>query len=468
VLFTSLPFLWLLLGTLLVYYAAARTAALQIGTLVAASLVFYAWEDPALLILLALCTGVAAGASWAVAAGTRGGRWQAAGAIALLLGLLAYFKYARFLYGIFIGAGGHRSPEWDRFLLGVPLPIGISFYVFHGISLLVDTRRGDWKPAPGETLPGHLGKTTLYMVFFPQLISGPITKARDFFPQIPALKKWSDVDLAGAARLLVVGYFFKRVVADNLDAETIAMTHPEALSGPRLLLLMVGYSCQIFADFMGYSTIALGLARLFGYRLPLNFDRPYASASFSEFWRRWHISLSAWLRDYLFIPLGGSRRGTGRTLFNLFLVMFLGGLWHGAAWHYVLWGVLHGAALAAERPFLPREGAPDWREWPFVRTLRVAFVFAVVTLGWLIFRPHHDGDVAAYLAAMGRNWRQTVPPGQVWPLLLCCLPVLLHHARPAFAPEGFRPGMERTVLAAMLFLLLVNSGTPGAFIYFQF
>ncbi len=460
-LFTSLPFFWLLVGTLVFYYGAARTAAAQIGVLVAASLLFYAWEKPILLILLAFCTGTAAWAGLAVASGGKRRGWIAFVGVGLLLAMLLYFKYAGFLYRTFAGHG-----VWERFFVGVPLPIGISFYVFHGISLIVDAWRGDWKPPEGEGRRTHFFKTTLYMVFFPQLIAGPITKARDFMPQIGGPKKWADVDGVEVARLLVAGYFFKRVVADNLATETVLMAPGGYGNQPglQLLFLLLGYSCQIFADFYGYSLIALGLGRLLGYRLPINFDRPYLAASFSEFWRRWHISLSTWLRDYLFIPLGGSRRGLARTAANLAIVMFLGGLWHGAAWGFAIWGLFHGAALVLERPFLRREGEPVGAE----RLARTALVFAGVTFGWMLFKFPDGREAFAYLGTMAANWPRKVALQQAAPVVCCMVPVLLHHLRPALFPQGFSLAVERWVLAGMLFLIVVNSGVPGAFIYFQF
>ncbi|SDT87477.1 alginate O-acetyltransferase complex protein AlgI [Verrucomicrobium sp. GAS474] len=483
-LFTSLSFFWLLTATLFLYYVVARTAALQIGVLVAASLVFYAWENPLLLILLAFCTGVAAGVSRAVAVDAAGGGrhragWLVFGGVAVLLAMLAYFKYSKLFYWTFHAEaarvyhafhGEGAGWAWRQFLLGMPLPIGISFYIFHGISLIVDTWRGDWKPPAREGGLSAFGRTTLYMVFFPQLIAGPITKARDFFPQIqtPAsgVKRWKEIDFIAVARLLIAGYFFKRVVADNLATETMWMGAGsyEGLPGFHLLLLLFGFSAQIFADFYGYSLIALGLGRLFGFRLPVNFDRPYLAASFSEFWRRWHMSLSAWLRDYLFIPLGGSRHGLARTAVNLMIVMFLGGLWHGAAWGFAFWGLFHGAALALERPFLRKEGESSGVE----RAVRIAIVFSLVTFGWLFFKFPNLGQAFAYLHAIGANWPKKILLQQCAPVLLCLIPVFLHHASPFLFPKGFSARLEAWTLAAMLFLLLVNSGVPGAFIYFQF
>ncbi|MFN9911764.1 MAG: MBOAT family O-acyltransferase, partial [Pirellulaceae bacterium] len=219
------------------------------------------------------------------------------------------------------------------------------FYTFHGISLLVDVFRGRNLETfeRDKSLYRHLADTLLYLVFFPQLIAGPIIKAKEFYPQV-TLKSIRQVDYQGSVRLLILGLFLKTVVADNLSEQTFWIAYPYFLgkSSADLLLLLYGYSAQIFADFAGYSLIAIGLARLLGYQLPDNFHFPYLASSIGEFWRRWHISLSSWLCDYLYIPLGGNQKGAVRTYFNLIIVMFLGGLWHGAAWSFAIWGLWHG------------------------------------------------------------------------------------------------------------------------------
>ena len=247
----------------------------------------------------------------------------------------------------------------------------------------------------------HFRNTALFKSFFPYLVAGPIVKAHEFYPQIEA-KNLQDIAWETAFRCLVVGYFLKMVVADNLKDATFWIEYPHFLrhSSVGLLALLFGFSMQIFADFAGYSLIAIGLGHLFGYNLPTNFNFPYLSRSFSEFWKRWHISLSTWLRDYLYFPLGGNRKGKIRTYLNLFIVMFLGGLWHGASWKYAVWGSFHGLALAVERLFRNKINLP--RHW-VLDSLRVLVVFSFVTFAWLLFRLPTLKQVYDYL---GRHFQR--------------------------------------------------------------
>jgi alginate O-acetyltransferase complex protein AlgI len=263
--------------------------------------------------------------------------WAIFGVVLNLL-VLGFFKYAGLFalsFSEWFGVG-IRPGHW---LVLLPLPIGISFYTFQGISLVVDVYRYGHEKNRAvfgmnhcRSFWEHYFKTVFFVCFFPQLVAGPIVKAHDFFPQI-AYKRRSELRLEPALRYLILGYFLKIGVADNLQAQTFWIAYPYFLkfSSVELLALLFGFSMQIFADFAGYSLIAIGTARLFGYRLPANFNFPYIARSFSEFWRRWHISLSSWQKECLYFALGGRRRSSGRTYSNLFLVMFLGGLWHGAA-----------------------------------------------------------------------------------------------------------------------------------------
>jgi alginate O-acetyltransferase complex protein AlgI len=465
--FTSLSFLFFFLTTFALYYGASFSGVLQLAVLVLASAIFYAWDNPRLLGLL-ISVGILSGlASFAIdrIAAKRERLAITAVCIALMLGVLGFFKYGGLFYSTLIGAG--HQPQWEKFFLGIPLPIGISFYIFHAISLLVDIYRRQYR-LEAHTRPGsHLLRTGLYIVFFPQLIAGPITKARNFYPQIMQ-KHFSGIDWSFAFHCLLLGYFMKLVVADNLAVETQAMSFPDFLHTPGILLgaLLLGYSCQIFSDFFGYSLMAMGLAALFGYRLPENFNRPYIAASFSEFWQRWHMSLSAWLRDYLYIPLGGSRKGRLRTYLNLFIVMFLGGLWHGAAWSFAIWGSVHGLALAIERLVTngKTHGAPPY----WVRGLRIALVFSVVTIAWLFFRLANYDQAFSYLWHMVSNLLAPVPRSRFFTILIYCLPVLAFHAMPLAGDFFARKGVRHTLYALMLFFIISNAGVPGAFIYFRF
>jgi alginate O-acetyltransferase complex protein AlgI len=466
--FTDGAFAVFFVATFALYYLASG-ARIQVAILAAASLFFYAWESPALLAVFLgswLITGLS---SYGVATALDSGRARALAGLGIAgnLGMLAFFKYRFLLFPELAtpALGPQSVGEW---LLLAPLPIGISFYTFHGISLLVDTLRGDAGVAlvRREGRAKHLRDTLLYLAFFPQLIAGPIIKAKDFFPQVRA-KRFAEVDFAGSTRLLILGYFLKRVVADNLAGQTFWIAYPYFQWKPSidLWLLLYGYSAQIFADFAGYSLIALGLARLLGYRLPQNFDFPYAAASIAEFWRRWHMSLSGWLRDYLYVPLGGSRQGNPRTYANLLIVMLLGGLWHGAAWSFAIWGLWHGVGLVLERPWL---ASPLLRSERLpVRAMRVFLVFNFVSIGWLFFKLQDFSQALQFLGALV----QSSVPGFSWePAFLLSVygaAVPLYHVAHA-CRDRIPPPARDFAYGAMLFLTLTNSGPATRFIYFQF
>lgn len=472
-LFTDASFFVFLGVVLAVYYLPFLNGRLQVAWLLLASLFFYAYNDPSLLVLLIVSAGITVLSSQRVASAQslRSKRiWAAAGVI-LNLGVLAFFKYAGFLYSTLLG-----SQSAGAWLLGIPLPIGISFYTFHGVSLVIDV----FRMGPAATTPVREGRNAsyaerslLYLTFFPQLIAGPIVKARDFFPQIHR-HTIGGIDWTEACRILVAGYFLKSVVADNLAEQTFWLQYPYFLpfSSLNLLALLFGYSMQIFADFAGYSLIAIGLGKLFGYTLPTNFNFPYIAESFSEFWTRWHISLSSWLRDYLYIPLGGNRKGPARTYLNLMLVMFLGGLWHGAAWSYAIWGLWHGIALAVERVF--RKSAFYMSTGIVIRILRAAVVFGFVSFAWLLFKLPDFQHVLTFLTCLRTNLHAPTTFGGPMIILLYGSAVVAYHAgylvrraqgdTALVALQPLRPVMY----GAMLVMIALNSGPSAAFIYFQF
>jgi alginate O-acetyltransferase complex protein AlgI len=469
-LFNSQPFLVLLLITFGLFYLPALRR-FQTQVLILASLVFYAWESPVLLILLCLSVVFNASVSYAIV--LRGKARTAAlvfAAVVFNLLLLGFFKYAGFFTRLIVG------PESDsavyHFLVTIPLPIGISFYTFEGISLVIDIMRSPGgRPAfVKNDYRSHLSDTALFVSFFPHLISGPILKARDFYPQIRE-KHFRDIPWQEAFQAIVIGYFLKLVVADNMKDLTELIRYPDFLALPagHLVALLFGYSIQIFADFAGYSIIAVGLALLFGYRIINNFNFPYIADSLADFWKRWHISLSQWLRDYLYIPLGGNRRGKGRTYFNLLTVMVLGGLWHGAASVFALWGLYHGLGLAAER--WCADALPARAPKPALRPLRMAVVFLFVTLGWLLFKLTRLDHVQAYFSTIAGNWSVPSNPGFLCQIAIYSAPVILYHLWhlsgrrvPAAVAARLRP----VALGAMLAAVFLNSGTQGRFIYFQF
>src|ERR1700726_2157086 len=418
---------------------------LQVRLLVVASLFFYGYGQPGLLPLLA---GAILGTFLFLILALRNrALWLPIG-ISFNLALLAFFKY-KFL---FIGPASSGAADLAPidFLLQLPLPIGISFFVFHNISLLVDLT-GKRKEAP------DLKSVFLYIIFFPQLVSGPITRAEMFMPQIQP-KYFRDIPFVEAAKWILTGFFFKLYVANNLNEMTSYMDFPlyETLQTQDRWLLIFLYSYQIYADFFGYSAIAIGLAMLFGYRLPVNFNLPYISSSFSEFWTRWHISLSNWLRTYLYIPLGGNRHGALRTYLNLMVVMGLGGLWHGAGLGYLLWGLLHGFLLAIERPFVARFQSIDSAVF---RAVRMSFVFVCVSMLWIFFKLPNFDHAVSYLSGMFASDTNPNPPKLSLDLaLLYSLPVGIQHlvSRPFF--ERILNPVEPYVYGAMAALMYLEAG----------
>jgi alginate O-acetyltransferase complex protein AlgI len=432
----------------------------QVYVLVVASLYFYGAGQPELLALLALA--VFGTYFFLIKAMDRRIFWLPAG-IAFNLSLLAFFKYK--LLFIDPSAPSLSNIAALDVLLKLPLPIGISFFVFHNISLLVDvTKRGGPTPSQGDVF--------LYIIFFPQLVSGPITRAENFLPQIlPKFLK--EVAFVEATKWIVIGYFFKLFVANNLNTLTTNMDYPLYLtlrSSDRWLCLFL-YSYQIYADFFGYSAIAIGLGLLFGYRLPINFNLPYISRSFAEFWTRWHISLSSWLRTYLYIPLGGNRQGQGRTYLNLMIVMGLGGLWHGAGLSYLAWGLMHGLFLVIERPFLSaiEKLSRVVTLHSIIVGIRMLVVFSCVSFVWVFFKLPNFEHALDYISGMFVE-RSVSNPARIYRSLavIYMLPVLIQHFIPAERLLVPLRKLEPYLYGAMAALTLVEAGPESAFIYFQF
>lgn len=491
-LFNSWEFLILLLITLVCFYSVPRCAAqkcIQTSVFIIASAIFYAWEDWRLLSLLIISCGGNAAATVHIlskkAAGDEAGvkRWVK-GAVILNLALLGIFKYA----GLIVSSIPGLPPAWVEWVCSIPLPIGISFYTFHGISMVVDMSRGKVhaydKMIQSESKPRLYATTMrdmgLYLLMFPQLIAGPIIKAHYFWPQLKA-KFLSNIDWSRAIRYIITGYFFKMVIADNLAPTTSFLTTTEYITntnGIILLIVLVGYSVQIFADFCGYSMIAIGLAALFGYRFPINFNFPYISTSLTQFWQRWNMTLSAWLKDYLYIPLGGNRKGAMRTYINLFLVMFLGGLWHGADWKFALWGSIHGLFLALER-FI---GNTSWgSKLRIPQWISIPYCFTVVCMLWTTFLMPDIETVATYFHQVYSQFSCPISSifldASVYNVCFYSLFILAYHiwgwrreqhqaSRPIY--RGTLSIKGAFVYGFMLFMILTNSGPQCGFVYFQF
>lgn len=432
--------------------------------LLVASYVFYGWWDWRFCGLLAASSII----NWAF--GRVIGSMPASPLRALLivlailvnLGVLAFFKY----YGFFIEnlAEALTQLGWQRDLplLQVILPVGISFYTFQGISYIIDIKRGEADHRAG------LVDAMLYISFFPQLVAGPIVRAKDFMPQLASAPRISRGAVTLGLLLILWGLFKKTVIANELATGLVdpVFYAPGEYGGLDRLFAVYGYAVQIYCDFSAYSDIAIGCAALLGYRFNRNFDQPYRARSFQEFWRRWHISLSTWLRDYLYKPLGGSHGGEFATQRNLMITMLLGGLWHGAAWTFLAWGLLHGLALALERALgLARSGRS---------VISLVITFHVVCLAWILFRSPDFATAWVYLT----DWRFIADPVQLLSPALAGL-VAFGLAMHAFPPRGieFLAGaMARlrsptiAVSAALLFTLIDALRPPGIapFIYFQF
>jgi len=483
------------------YYLPGAPVQWQVNLLLIGSGIFYAWEDPRLLILLIASSGFSVFATQQVAMlrpsassepeqrdfrpGTA--KWWLFIGVAINLTALLLFKYASLL--------SELLPSWlvpdgvAHWTARIPLPVGISFYTFQGISLIVDAYRGDLAPqtkgslaARGLNRLSSFRDATFYLLFFPQLVAGPIVKAHDFLPQIRR-KTLSDIDWVLVRRSLIVGFFLKMIVADNLAEQTVPLSLGTAgimpIGSLNLASLMYAYSMQIFADFAGYSLIAIGLSALFGYRLSPNFNFPYLATSVTDFWRRWHISLSSWLREYLYIPLGGNRLGDVRTYMNLFIVMFLGGLWHGAAWKYALWGTLHGFFLATERLISRLSSSRDRDAGAvtvaaIIAVLKWFLTFHVVTLLWLTFvMPDLQSIQKCFQSlAFGPIGTLGTP---AFALIFYGGLVVMYHAwgyltehHHEVSSRLLQSWAEPIAHGLMLFGILTNAGAPRGFIYFQF
>ena len=452
------------------------------GLLLLASYVFYAFWDWRFLGLIVLSTGVDFVAGKAIAARPATDehrpvrlRWLRL-SLAVNLGLLATFKYLGFFVDSARDALATLGIESGVGSLEIVLPVGISFYTFQTLSYTIDIYRGRMKDEPS------LLKFATYVAFFPQLVAGPIERARDLLPQFSYPTKVSAEALHSGTWLICWGLFKKVVIADNVATvanRTFAMESPDVL---QVCLGAWAFAVQIYCDFSGYTDIARGVARTLGFELSLNFNLPYVAQNPSDFWRRWHISLSSWLRDYLYIPLGGNRGATGRTYANLMMTMLLGGLWHGAAWTFVAWGAMHGAMLCAYRAATPWWDAhvtlPAGLRGAVIRFLNGLFFFQLVCATWILFRAEDFANAARMFAGLlelptdwNASWRAA---GDMTLVLTVMAPLVLMQAAQHLSKDHlivFRvPAPLRAVLYALGFLMFLYLGEFGgeAFIYFQF
>lgn len=468
-LFNSLLFLGLFVAVLLIYGGIYKRRNLRTLFLFGFSLYFY-YKTSGLFVLLLLGTLVAVYylTRWMSRHEGSKRKWLLAAVVALVIGVLGYFKYANFL-----GETVAYFLRCDFHHLDIFLPVGISFYSFQLLSYAIDVYR---REVPEER---NILDYAFYITFFPQLVAGPIVRAKNFLPQLKkdVVIKKREVDLGFF--LILQGLFKKVVVADYLaQYNDLVFGNPGAYQGFEALLAVVGYAIQIYCDFSGYTDMAIGMGRMMGFDLGINFNKPYQSTSLSDFWHRWHISLSTWLRDYLYIPLGGNRKGFVRTCINLMLTMLIGGLWHGANWKFVFWGGAHGAGLVVEK---------CWRRWTHRRfegkiwTKVLGWLITVnfVMVLWVFFRADSFSVALQVLHQATSGYSLAMLPAIFQTRSLFCIILLVAVAIHCIPSERFGKVEEmylRTpfLLRAILFILLIQcmlqlqSADVQPFIYFQF
>src|SRR6185503_1829948 len=389
-------------------------------------------------------------------------KWFTAGGVAFDLGVLAVFKY----YGFFVS---DVSDVLNSIGLGMPLPlvtialpVGVSFFSFQAITYVVDVKRR-------QTEPASLLDAAIYLSFFPHLVAGPIVRASEFLPQLKAPRDPGKVAVGAGLALIGLGLVKKVLIADFLAREVVDPVFgvPQAYTAADALLGAYAYAAQIYCDFSGYTDMAIGLALLLGIVFPQNFNRPYRSRSIREFWRRWHMTLSRFLRDYLYIPLGGNRGGRLRTARNLMITMLLGGLWHGAAWGFVLWGGIHGTAMVVEHQLQGRKDIlPDWLKW--------LITFHIVVLAWIVFRAP-DLSIAGELFSQLTDWGAATQI--TWLTAIVVVATIGFQLLPERETGELRLRVERlhpaamgAALAAVVMFVAATVPTQGVppFIYFAF
>lgn len=475
-LFTSKLFLFLFLPFFAVYLLLRKKLSLRIIYVSLFSLYFYYKTGGWYFLLLIFMSLSDFSIGYTLAHSTKELNRKLLVALSLVidLGILCYFKYTNFFIETFDNLFNRPFKAEAIFL-----PVGISFFTFQSISYIIDLYRRQVKPV--RLYIDYL----FYLSFFPQLVAGPIVRARDFMPQITRNPVQITREmLGGGIYLIILGLIKKAVISDYISINFVdrIFDDPMLYGGLENLMGVYGYALQIYCDFSGYSDMAIGIALLLGFRFPKNFDTPYKSATITEFWRRWHISLSNWLRDYLYIPLGGNRKGKLRTYLNLIITMLLGGLWHGAAWRFVLWGAWHGAGLAIHKlllslfPKLKATGRTMKRGW---RVAGIVLTFNFVCVGWVFFRA---GSLQQGFAVLNRIFTSFDLSNAAdfvsgyWRVLALMAAGFVLHILPERISDGARKGLtalptvvQAVVMAVVIWgVMQIRSGEIQPFIYFQF
>jgi alginate O-acetyltransferase complex protein AlgI len=470
--FNSGIFLFLLMGFLLIYIPLSKTHRPKLFFVTLFSLYFY-YKSSGLFFLLLLST---VAIDYHLAAAIRKTLFKSKKQILLTLsiianlGLLIYFKYTNFLVELISPVAGIEYKPLDIFL-----PVGISFFTFQSMSYTIDVYRGQLKPV------SHILDYAFFVTFFPQLVAGPIVRAADFLPQLNQPTFVTREMFGRGIFLIVTGLFKKAIISDYISLNFVdrVFDAPTLYSGLENLFGVYGYALQIYCDFSGYSDMAIGIALILGFHFNLNFDSPYQSKNITEFWRRWHMSLSSWLRDYLYISLGGNRKGKFRTYINLLLTMLLGGLWHGAALRFVLWGALHGLALGVHRAFSSvfpiRTGSNSWL-WNVLTTI---LTFHFVCFCWILFRANSletAGQVVSQITTqLHPHLLLAFVQGYPMVIFLMAIGYLLHFLPSAIevwaTQQVIRMPLfaKATLLTSVIFLVIqTKSAHIQPFIYFQF
>jgi alginate O-acetyltransferase complex protein AlgI len=464
VLFPTVQFAIFFPIVLAISWALMKRQALWKIFIVFASYVFYACANPKFCLLLAGITLLNQAGAKLIhrSEDERARKWIVGVTVTLDLLVLAVFKYYGFFTQSIADALNTVGLGMPLPLLTIALPVGVSFFTFQAISYTVDVKRRLVEPA--STID-----VALYLSFFPHLVAGPIVRAREFLPQLQEPRNPNKVAVGSGLALIGLGLIKKVVIADYL-ARTIVdpvFAVPESYGAPDVWMAAYAYTAQIYCDFSGYTDIAIGLALLLGYVFPQNFMSPYRSLGFRDFWRRWHMTLSRFLRDFLYIPLGGNRKGKYKTYRNLFLTMLLGGLWHGAAFTFVLWGAFHGAGLCLEHAF-----AEKWEKvWKW---LRWVITFHLVVFGWILFRAQSLDQAGSFISRLFAPGSATL---WSFPVLAAVAVVIGLQLLPSKGVENFQIRLERlrpVVIAVGLTILILYVGATvpsqgvAPFIYFRF
>jgi len=467
--FNSIFFFITLFIFLSIYFSIKkkRSSHAKIVTLVY-SYFFYGMWNPAFLILIVASTVIDYWAARLIEAYPRKKKAFVSASLVSNLGLLGFFKYFNFFNDILTPLVSALGIRWSPLVMEISLPVGISFYTFQTLSYTIDVYRNK---IPTES---SILDIAVYVAFFPQLVAGPIVRASHFLPQLKKEPELRKKDFADGITLALTGLFMKVVIADNVAARVNVLFANWQLNGiVENWAAGMLFGIQIYGDFSGYSLIAIGIAKTMGFSIPDNFNAPYAASGFSDFWRRWHISLSSWLRDYLYISLGGNRRGTGRTYLNIMITMFLGGLWHGASIMFVIWGVLHGFYLCVERFIKNQVNKFQITQRALRRVLSglaIFLTYLIVSLTWIPFRATSPEQGLTMMRGLfdGRfHLNQSQLPDFffiVFIFLFSCLARRWNFSRLVQKYDGLRFFWVTVTLISLYYF----SGERTEFIYFQF